>query len=178
MWFSRYEFPTVVLMFLGDLDLIEAACINRHVSRNATLRLNERRRVVAKSCMEFFYFEHFNLFCIDRSLYRNWIPRVRQLFHLLPEFFAFMGNIRSLDLGFIRRPHPPIWRDNDVHMRSAARSVLSFLRTNRVLHYCDIRILSPYLERGDVEEALRDHPMLTILPFDKGVPASFYRKDV
>jgi hypothetical protein len=135
--------------------------------------------VAAKACMEFFYFEHFNLFCIDRSLYRKWIPYVRQLFHLLPEFFAFMGNIRSLDLRSIRRRHPPIWRDDEeVHMRCAALSVLSFLQDNRILHYCDISLLSPYLDRAEVEEALLDHPTLMITPFDNGALVSFYRKDV
>ena len=165
---------------LTDREIVEASCLNHRMRADCQAVRLGRRAARATECLHFFYFAHFDLFSLDRSLYLGWKQRVHQLFCLLPEFFAFLEerNIRALDLGIVSPFHVSLWREQSElpHIRRVLLSLLRYLRTNRTLHYCHIGLFQRYLTMLDVYELVHGHPTLGILYVDRGIPVSFYRR--
>lgn len=175
--FVRYKLPPL-LDYLEHVELVELACVSRHMERETKMECAVRKAAAILMIMKYFHTPKMLIFSMHRHYQPHFKKQVRRLFQFLPEWFAYLNKhkITYLDLGdpyyydnnFFQLTPPFVYTtlvnqliSNDAAViESVVNRILHFLKHNQYLAYCNLGIFQPYLDRDRVKETVIGHPHL------------------
>ena len=187
---SRYSFPTGILTFLCNREVVQLACTNRQLSHEIRPILSIRQKNFIHSLMIYFHDPPSLIFSLHRSFHDDFERNIRQLFRMIPAWFEYIqaNQITCLD---VSNPfHHGYYSHHVISSRilsSDAERIcdefLFHLSHNTTLHYCNLGLLYHFISRYDIECAVLKHPTLAHIELilysgdTNDEPNSLYRVD-
>jgi hypothetical protein len=163
MFFTLYEFPAGILPFLEASELVKLSQVNKKLAMETKRTRILRREETIRAILTYFHRPSTLIFSnqnvphySDDPYYRKIFKR---LFYFLPELFQYIEEhqIRSLIIS------PNAYNLSLIPytaLLGVLAQFLQLLRMNTTLTDCNIGFFAHFLNGGELEHIMRNHPLL------------------